>query len=232
MWEYGGMSSVHQSASRRAAFRASNRRDPSVGRSSTRSTASSLPASSRVPSSNDNGYHEPVEHRCTLWVRDESSTKDESRDEVLLNMDIFEKGSVHAGDLMAIIALKNDSGVREFHDRNAGGRRDADSLGVAMSRERSGSSSRPTSEGVSGESGHDSDATKGYLFVVKDMSKAQKLRQPNLEVSIPKHVANVFGLKNRSTVLLTTVCGVTYSGLLCDLHTMHSTDSSNRRPRP
>jgi hypothetical protein len=53
---------------------------------------------------------------------------------------------------------------------------------------------------------HGIDLGSRYLFIAKDMPKEMKVKQPSLEVSVAKHIADVFYLKHRSNVLLTTVC--------------------------
>lgn len=45
-----------------------------------------------------------------------------------------------------------------------------------------------------------------YVFVAKDMSKEMKLRQPDVDVSVAKHIADAFGMKKGSQVILATVC--------------------------
>jgi hypothetical protein len=137
----------------------------------------------------------PIERRCLLWVHDEGFSKEE----VVLNMDLFP--DVEEGDLMAIITLRTDSGVRDFQDKTQA-KRDIDILATTMQRERS--SSNPRSPGL-GDAKHDVDMGNRYLFIAKDMSKDMKVKQPSLEVSVAKHIADVFCLKHRSNVLLTTV---------------------------
>ncbi|RAL65769.1 hypothetical protein DID88_005434 [Monilinia fructigena] len=54
----------------------------------------------------------PIERRCNLWTHDEAFSKEE----VILNLDLFP--DVKAGELMSIIALKTDSGLRDFQDKS------------------------------------------------------------------------------------------------------------------
>lgn len=125
------------------------------------------------------------------------------RDDILINLDLF-PDSIKPGDLVAIIALKTDCGVRDFQGKSPTPKKDGDNLGPPMQREGSSSYSNAPSDSVS-DSQYDVDHEKRYFFVVKDMTKEQKSKQPHTEISIVKHVADAFGFKNRSTVLLTTV---------------------------
>jgi len=153
----------------------------------------------------------PVETRCTLWIHDESLSKEE----VLLNLDLFP--DVKAGELMAIIALKTDSGLRDLQEKTQPIRKDSDCLTVPVQRATSGSSPKVLdSNGTS--SRHDLDFGKRYLFIAKDMPKDLKLRQPGLEISVYKHIADAFSLKHRSSVLLSTVSPL----LLRDLANWHT----------
>ncbi|KAI1843893.1 hypothetical protein JX266_009949 [Neoarthrinium moseri] len=51
----------------------------------------------------------------------------------------------------------------------------------------------------------DGDAGRKYIFVVKDMSKELRARQPNVEVYVAKHVADAFGMKKGTRVALAPV---------------------------
>jgi hypothetical protein len=146
--------------------------------------------------------HDPVvlkpviERRCNIWVHDESFSKDE----VVINLDLFP--DIKSGELMAIVALKTDSGVRDFQDK-------------AQTLKTNGELTAPATQSDRGhlntvqlngsEVNHDVDHGRRYLFIGKDMSKEMKAKQPNLEISVAKHVADMFSLKHRSNVLVTTV---------------------------
>jgi hypothetical protein len=105
---------------------------------------------------------------------------------------------------MAIVALKIDSGLRDFQDKSTLPKQDIDSA----------TSSGQFGRYIWGQSGHghrgkssvhDVGFGKRYLFLAKDMPKELKLKQPALEVSLAKSIADVFNLKHRSNVLLCTV---------------------------
>lgn len=142
-----------------------------------------------------------VERRCVLWVHDEAFSKEE----VVLNLDLFP--DVNPGDVMAIMALKTDSGVRDFQEMPQTTKREGEALPTPMQRERSASNSGspgPTRHGS--DARHDVEHGNRYLFVAKDMPTDLKAKQATLEISIAKHIADAFGLKHRSNVLLSTVC--------------------------
>lgn len=150
-----------------------------------------------------------VGRRCMLWVHEESVSKED----VVLNLDLFP--DIKAGELMAIVALRTDSGVRDFQDAEPTHKNETNGIGSIMQREGSstnlGSLVKPN--GIDAK--HDIDLGKRYLFIARDMGKEMKTKQPGLEVSVAKHIADVFSLKHRSNVLLTTVRLATISHGLC-----------------
>jgi hypothetical protein len=142
---------------------------------------------------------EPVERRCTLWVHEEQFAKDE----VIINLDLFPKDSVKPGELMAIVALKTDTGVRDFQDRSPTLKRGSDSTGASQKMDAGSADLKALRDSLDHQ--HDTDMDRRYLFAVKDMSKEMKAKHPNLEISIGKQIADAFGFKQRSNILLTTV---------------------------
>lgn len=155
-------------------------------------------ASTVQPDSTPSKVH--IERRCSLWVHEDGFSKDE----VVLNLDLFP--DVKPGELMAIVALKTDTGVRDFQDKAQTAKKDVETLATAMQRERSSSNPRSPGPANGSEAKHDVDLGNRYLFIAKDMPKEMKAKQPTLEVSLAKHIADVFCLKYRSNVLVTTVC--------------------------
>ncbi|PFH59531.1 hypothetical protein XA68_12234 [Ophiocordyceps unilateralis] len=112
-----------------------------------------------------------------------------ARDEVLLNLDLIAI-DVRPGSLMSLTPLRGDS-----------------------SRAPSGSMGKQTPEQCDGTkmaascgccAEHDCGHSR-YIFVVKDMPKELKARQPDVEVYVVKHIADAFGIKKGSQVLLTPV---------------------------
>jgi len=75
----------------------------------------------------------------------------------------------------------------------------------ALQRERSNSNPRSPGRINDAHPKHDVDLGKRYLFIAKDMTKDMKAKQPTLQVSVAKHIADLFCLKNRSNVRITMV---------------------------
>ncbi|KAH8593446.1 hypothetical protein B0O99DRAFT_547124 [Bisporella sp. PMI_857] len=194
------MSRILPSTPRRGTFRGSHLRQVSSGSLNSSSTNHN---SRQASVSSDTGTAQyapvplktPIERRCNLWVHDEAFSKDE----VVLNMDLFPE--INPGDLIAIVASKADSGVRDFQE-TVSLRKDSDNLGTAKSyRERSKSNPKsPILYGVK----HDAGFGTWYLFIARDIPKELKTKYPTLEISVAKHIADVFCFKHRSNVLLTT----------------------------
>ena len=154
----------------------------------------------QTSSSSMSQTREPVERRCVLWIHDEQFSKEE----VVLNMDLFPAGSVKPGDLIAIVALKTDVAVKDFQDKNLSAKKGTE-LSASLQPDTNFEEQKSSTGSVSVDGQHNVDKEKRYLFAVKDMSKEIKAKQSNLEISIAKHIADVFGFKHRSNVLLTTV---------------------------
>lgn len=121
---------------------------------------------------------------CTVTVNDGYA-----RDEVLLNLDLL-GGEVKPGTLMSIAVLKpeflkSSGGIgslkKQAHEDNG-----------SLRFQNGGPSDR-------NDLGHQ------YIFVAKDMPKETKARHPEAEVHVVKHIADVFGMKKGSIVLLRAV---------------------------
>ncbi|TVY56894.1 Vacuolar membrane-associated protein iml1 [Lachnellula cervina] len=140
----------------------------------------------------------PTQRKCTLWVHEEAFSKDD----VVLDLDLFP--DVKPGELMDVVALKADSGVRDFQEVAQPSRKDGDSLSATMQRQRSNSNSDSPSTASGNHARRDSDIGKRYLFIAQEMSKEVKAKQSRFEISVAKHIADLFGLKHRSQVLVST----------------------------
>ncbi|KAL6881221.1 hypothetical protein J3F83DRAFT_758157 [Trichoderma novae-zelandiae] len=121
---------------------------------------------------------------CSVTVNDGYA-----RDEVLLNLDSL-GGHVKPGALMSIAVLKpeflkSSGGIgslkKQAHEDNGSLR--FQNIGP----------SDPNALGYE------------YIFVAKDMPRETKARHPEAEVHVVKHIADVFGMKKGSIVLLTPV---------------------------
>ena len=188
------------STSRRGTLRASHLRQVSIGSADSNESTSRPVSSTGTAQYDPTPLKAPFERRCNLWVHDDVFSKDE----VVLNLDLYPE--VKAGDLMAIVALKTDSGVRDFQDQVNASKKDLPALATAMTRERSSSNPKSPTLGSDMDSKHDVDIGKRYLFTAKDMPKELKAKHPGLEVSVAKQIADAFSFRHRSNVLLTTVC--------------------------
>lgn len=122
-----------------------------------------------------------LDRRCVVTINDSFA-----RDEVLINLDLV-GADIKPGSLMAIDVLKPDS---EKPAQNM--------LGKQLFQERGKEAPQPNNSKTG-------DAQNRYIFVVKDMPKDLKVRYPTAEVYVAKHIADVFGMKKGSQVLLTPV---------------------------
>ena len=195
------MAAMPPPLSRRPTQRASHLRHVSNGSWDETSSSRPLTAASDTGTGQQDALalSPPLEQRCVLWVHEEKDFKEE----VILNLDLLR--DIKAGDLVAIVALRTDSGVRDFQDRVSASKKSAALSDTLVPPESSNPSSKLLGDGDGIEIKHDVDPEKEYLFVAKDMPKEMKLKHPSMEVSVVKHVAEAFGLKHRSNVLLTTV---------------------------
>ncbi|KAK7417565.1 vacuolar membrane-associated protein iml1 [Neonectria punicea] len=142
------------------------------------------PASASTHSTVKEEKHAKMERQCTVAVNEGYS-----KDEVLLNLDLV-GGDVQPGALMCIMPVKDDSRKpsaghgptsKQSQDHNGG------------------------SKSASSAQGHGEVAGNSYVFVAKDMPQEMKARQPDVEVYVVKHIADAFGMKKGSQVLLTIV---------------------------
>lgn len=150
-----------------------------------------------------------IERRCVLWVHDEAFSKEE----VLLNLKLFQRDDLKVGERMAIVALKTDTiGVRDFQNKDRSAKKGHNDISASVHLDASLLDVPLSREGLGKEALHNADDEKRYIFAVKDMGSETRSKQPHLEISISKHIADAFGFKNRSNVLLSTVsvlCTVT-----------------------
>ncbi|KAL4874088.1 hypothetical protein BDV12DRAFT_158997 [Aspergillus spectabilis] len=114
--------------------------------------------------------------QCSLWVHDEMF----SREEILFNLAAFADAGagVKEGDVVEVLVAGNTG---------AGGK---------LKGERGGTRS---------SSKFKTPLQTRCLFVVKPFPAEIRNRHPKLEVSVTSSVANIFGFKNRSTVVISVV---------------------------
>ncbi|KAF4983066.1 hypothetical protein FZEAL_1434 [Fusarium zealandicum] len=151
----------------------------SLDRTHTESPAS--PASVSTHSTVRDDKRTKIERRCTVTVNEGYS-----KDEVLLNFDVV-GSDIKAGTLMCISTIKDD--IR----KPSAGHGSSSKLDQSCS-----------SKGASTCQNGDCAGFK-YAFVAKDMSQEMKTRLPDAEVYVVKHIADAFGIKKGSQVLLTLV---------------------------
>ena len=175
----------------------SHQRQVSVGSSADRRPASPAKLSNR-DSRTDAGARSfrlsrfGLDHQlCSLWVHDETF----SREEVLFNPQAFGDIGVKLGDFIEISALPGES-------REPGGRsgRDGPDLKSESLRASSGSVKSNSATPNAGKV-----KRSRFLFIAKPLPPELKARHPNLQLSVTSNIANVFGFKNRSQVLLSLV---------------------------
>ncbi|KAE8354633.1 vacuolar membrane-associated protein iml1 [Aspergillus coremiiformis] len=128
--------------------------------------------------------------QCSLWVHDETF----SREEILFNQAAFIDMGLNVGDVIEILparypgdgvhSVKTDLGSRSLRDNHV----DSSSTlhSDSMSKFKTPLQSR-------------------CLFVVKAMPQEIRTRNPKLELSLTTSIANIFGFKNRTTVLISIV---------------------------
>lgn len=157
-----------------------------LSRSSLDRTQTDVPASPASVSTHSTIKEEKqtrIERRCTVTVNEGYA-----RDEVLLNFDVV-GGDIKPGTLMCIATVKDD--LRKI------------STGHGASSKQNQEQSYG-SKGTTGTQNGDGACFK-YFFVAKDMPQETKTRNPDIEVYVLKHIADAFGMKKGSQVLLTMV---------------------------
>ncbi|GJC78149.1 vacuolar membrane-associated protein iml1 [Colletotrichum liriopes] len=129
-----------------------------------------------------------LERRCTVSVNEGYS-----RDEVLLSPDLI-KGDVRPGSLVAITVIKTEGDKTATKDHAA---RSGTAAGSSGGGAGSSQGENVTAEGTA--------LGKKYFFVAKEMSKELRGRLPNVDIYVVKHIADAFGMKKGTQVLLTPV---------------------------
>ncbi|KAK8127173.1 Vacuolar membrane-associated protein iml1 [Apiospora sp. TS-2023a] len=113
-----------------------------------------------------------------------------TRDEVLLNLEML-GGDIKPGSLMSIVPVKSEQ------DRTASSNYGSNKASLLLHR---------TNTGGGGASDDPSkDLNKRYIFVVKDMSKEVRARNPTIEILVAKHVGDAFGMRKGTQVTLAPV---------------------------
>ncbi|KAL1986347.1 hypothetical protein VTN96DRAFT_6579 [Rasamsonia emersonii] len=164
---------------------------------STSSTGPSVGTSQYDPSAaNDKSDKQPgsglYRQLCTLWVHDESF----SREEVLFNSSAFSETGVKPGDVIEITLVRSGGDSAHPQLKSEFGARAGNDGNVESN----------SSLNLGGGNSKFASRTQGrFLFVVKPLPQDIKQRHPKLEISVTSSVANIFGFKNRCHVLLSQV---------------------------
>ncbi|KZF23293.1 hypothetical protein L228DRAFT_246048 [Xylona heveae TC161] len=202
----------------RAHPRASSLRNSDRGNSRPSSIAApdsnSRPTSSRASTVTLLAPTRHVERVCNVWVHEEAFSKED----VVLDIALFPKGTVRVGDLGEIAGFNTTTAVRDFQDaaqstfkETGGGRSVAEGTSIEPAstlseRKLSGANILSLDESRGSlESSRDVDPHKKYCFIIKDITSEQRAKYPNLQVSVSSKIANRFGFKNRTKVLISTI---------------------------
>lgn len=119
-----------------------------------------------------------MRRKCTVTVNESFA-----RDDILLNLDLF-NSNFRPGMLVSIDILKPEVSKAQSAAAKRLAAQDA-------ARSTNGESAQPSS--------------KRYIFVVKDMPRELKIRYPHVEIYVAKSIADVFGMKKGSQVILAPV---------------------------
>lgn len=127
-----------------------------------------------------------LERRCTVTVNESYSP-----DEVLLNLDLLPE--IKPGTLVSITVAKAES------DKGAG-------THGGSSKQQQSTSDHVTGAKGPGREGEGDPSKRRYVFYAKNLSKEQKARHPHMELYVTKHIADNFGMKKGTQVILAPVC--------------------------
>ncbi|KAJ5545219.1 Winged helix-turn-helix transcription repressor DNA-binding [Penicillium sp. DV-2018c] len=123
-------------------------------------------------------------HQCALWVHDETF----SREEILLNPAAFGESGVRVGDVVEILPARAPGDTAYSTLKPEATRESHSELNAATQ--------------VDSTSKFKTPLQSRCLFVVKAFPPDIKARHPQLEISVTNNIANIFGFKNRTQVVL------------------------------
>ncbi|KAK8091352.1 hypothetical protein PG994_000857 [Apiospora phragmitis] len=135
-----------------------------------------------------NGPKRIAPRTCTVSINESLIP---TRDEVLLNLELL-GGEIKPGSLMSIVPAKGEQ------DRTASSNYGSTKASL-LHRTNTGGG------GTSDDPSKDPNAHKRYVFVVKDMSKEARARNPTMEILVAKHVGDAFGMRKGTQVTLAPV---------------------------
>lgn len=129
------------------------------------------------------------ERRCTVAVNEKDSYK-YSLDDVLLNLDIISE--IKPGQKVSITVVKPES------DKGSG------AVGGSSKQQQFAGDHGANAKGPARDEADPS--KRRYVFYAKDMSKELKASHPNMELYVAKQMADNFGMKKGTQVVLAPVC--------------------------
>ena len=154
------------------------------------------------------GTMSSVGRLCSLWIHDDNFSKDQ----VLLNLALFPRGTVKAGDLIQVVPQGSGTENKDYEHRHdagpgvkgshRGGEDDEETPGKESSTHSLEASAKEESAFSSGK---ESDASARYVFKAKEMGSELLSRNPTLQISISSTIASAFGFKNRAQVMVSAV---------------------------
>lgn len=128
--------------------------------------------------------------KCTIWVHDEAFSKEE----ILFNLEAFSDAGVRTGDIIEILSIRSLGDVAHLVKPDISKRSIHDNHGEAKSNVHSSPGSK-----------FKTPLQTRCLFLAKPLPQDIASRSPKLEVSVTSNVANTFGFKNRTPVVLSIV---------------------------
>ncbi|MCJ1460195.1 GATOR complex protein depdc5 [Mycoblastus sanguinarius] len=128
---------------------------------------------------------------CILSVHDEAT----SRDDVLVNMTLFNVGDLHLGDLMQLTALRGNSTTNDGHITA-----ETDKAKPQGVKEQAGNAQElPSNFGE-----ENLDSNKHHVFTLKRMTQEMLAKQPSQQISISQRIALASSFDKGNLVLLST----------------------------
>lgn len=133
----------------------------------------------RAEARHDDQHGGSLRRKCTVTVNESFA-----RDEILLNLDLF-SSSYRPGMLVSIDILKPEVSKQQS----------------TVAKRLAAAAQDPTRHGAADPN----QPSRRYIFVVKDMARELKARFPHVEIYVAKQIADVFGMKKGSQVILAPV---------------------------
>ena len=139
----------------------------------------------------------PKSRTATLWVHEDNFSKEE----VLINFNLFEGRTLRDGDLIQITALKSTTAAKDFststpESSNSRGGEGYSYYGVDHM-------PRPAAITKALEDSYNVDEKLRYCFTAHEMPAELRAKQKALQVSLHSTIASSFGFRSRSQVVVT-----------------------------